>query len=93
MKRVIALILSIAMVLSTATLITAAEEVKKSGYCAGGQETNVQWSLDDNGTLTISGNGEMQDFSDGSGSGSIPEWEKASITNIVIAEGVTKVGA
>ena len=68
-------------------IIAHADEVA-SGTCG----ENLTWSLDDKGTLTISGTGEMEDyFYRGA------PWHKnadfADIKNIVIEKGVTQIGA
>ena len=51
--------------------------------------TNLIWSLDDTGTLTISGSGEMQDWENSS---DVP-WNnvKSSIISVVISEGVSSI--
>ena len=53
---------------------------------------NLNWRLDDNGTLTISGNGEMDDFPL---EGSTDAWRAyaAQIGKIVVNEGVTSIGS
>lgn len=53
-------------------------------------EDNLTWTLDSNGTLTISGQGDMKDYE----SGKNPYYLtfKSEITNIVIEEGVTSIG-
>ena len=50
---------------------------------------NLKWTISDDGTLTISGNGEMTDFS----YSNVP-WkeERDQISRIVIEDGVTTVG-
>ncbi len=71
-------------------------EIIKSGYCgaeAGGK--NLTWKLNDLGTLTISGQGEMVDFDDVWSGGA--EWHSSrflreTIKNVIIDEGVTSVG-
>ncbi|MBP3673019.1 MAG: leucine-rich repeat protein [Oscillospiraceae bacterium] len=81
---------------TTLTACAKASEVA-SGYCGntaneGGAES-VKWSLTGNAvngyTLTISGSGAMADYS-----GFDFPWESYSsdITNVVIGEGVTKIG-
>ena len=57
---------------------------------ADGYAQGIQWYLDDNGVLTISGNGAMSNFS----SKSTGEWlpQKDLITTVVVEEGVTTVG-
>ena len=47
------------------------------------------WSLDNNGTLTISGNGAMADYS---GNESDIPWKDLEVKSIIIADGVTKIG-
>ena len=58
-----------------------------SGKCG----KNLTWTLDDEGTLTISGNGEMEKYF-------LPKrvpWRRycASITKVVIKDGVTTIGS
>lgn len=55
-----------------------------SGTCGD----NVTYTLDDDGVLTISGQGEMYDY-DGSDS---PFYRSISIKNIIIEDGVTGIG-
>lgn len=53
--------------------------------------TNVVYSLTDDGTITITGNGAMANYTGSSG----PNWEKSHssfITNAVICDGVTHIG-
>ena len=62
-----------------------------SGTC-GADGENVVWTLDDGGTLTISGTGAMYDYAN---SGSRPPWRWNSneIYNVVIEDGVTHIGS
>ena len=57
----------------------ASKGIVESGNCGQG----ITWSLDSEGTLVISGNGKMGDFSDG------PDGEK--IQKIIISEGITSI--
>lgn len=63
-----------------------------SGYCGGeGDGTNLTWTLDSEGTLTISGRGKMKDYP------FLSPWEgspanKTPITKLVIEEGTTSIG-
>jgi hypothetical protein len=59
-KRILSLMLALCLAL---TLLpgTASAAVVASGEC-GAEGGNVTWSLDDAGTLTVSGTGEMKDF-------------------------------
>ena len=58
-----------------------------SGTCGD----NLSWTLDDEGTLTISGTGAMWDFKKNSDT---PTWydERKSINNVIISDGVTSIG-
>lgn len=62
-----------------------ANDTLKSGICG----TNVAWTLDSNGTLTISGDGDMKDYSKGK-----TPWldNRESIKKIIIENGVTSIG-
>ena len=62
------------------------------GYCGSeGDGTNLTWTLDNAGTLTISGTGAMADYT----SASDAPWYSvsASIQSVVVEEGVTSIGA
>ena len=103
LKRSLSIILAVTMVLSSAYVglkevdfsevftfnlfkdLAVKSEAASNGTCG----TNLTWELDDEGTLTISGEGAMSDFS----SSSTP-WSslKNSIENIVITNGVTNIG-
>lgn len=62
----------------------AGEEKPMSGKCGD----NLTWVLDDEGTLTISGTGEMWDFSS-----SPSPWDSCSnVKSVIIEEGVTSIG-
>ncbi|MBO4867347.1 MAG: leucine-rich repeat domain-containing protein [Ruminococcus sp.] len=68
-------------------LIASAAVTKASGTCGA----NLTWTLDDEGTLTISGTGEMANY----WSTVKQPWAKYSnfIKKAVIEEGVTKIGS
>jgi len=57
---------------------------------ASGSWGNLSWRLDDDGCLTISGYGPMEDFSDNSSAA----WRscRTSIVKVVIGNGVTSIG-
>lgn len=62
-----------------------------SGSC-GVNGDNLTWSLDDAGTLTISGSGEMKDYTSTSDS-NIPWYtNRTSIQSVNIVSGVTNIG-
>ena len=85
-KRIICAVMAAAMLLSLffALLPAARGEVYASGDC--GEE--LQWVLEE-GVLTISGNGPMEDFEE-----QAPWYEyRDSIEKVVLSGGVTTVGA
>lgn len=69
------------------TINAAAADTVKSGTCG----EDLTWTLDDEGVLTISGSGEMEDYS----SPSDAPWYSysGSVKSIVIESGVTSIGA
>lgn len=107
-RRFFAMLLSLAMLFTLAPTAFATESESgtpvTSGNCgASNDETNtVTWSFDrTTGTLTISGSGAMANLNNSTetenisdGAGTYP-WAnlKDSITNIVIADGVTSIGS
>ena len=58
-----------------------------TGEC-GANGSNVTWTLDDEGILTISGNGAMLDYY--SYNSTVPAWKQAS--RLVVEDGVTVLG-
>ena len=67
MRKIISLILSVLMILSSFSIITtiSAKEtnVASTGAANSGTTGDCKWSFDeDTGTLTISGNGEMGEY-------------------------------
>lgn len=83
-KRWIACVLIFALCFMMLPVSVFAAEEVASGTC-GDQLT---WVLDSEGTLTISGTGDMDHFS------VWPVWDdyRSSIVNVVIEEGVTSIG-
>ncbi len=69
---------------------TIAASAASSGNC-GDSGSNVTWSLDDNGTLTISGSGKIEDCR----SDIDQPWysNRSDITSVVIEPGVTSIGS
>lgn len=67
---------------------TCNAETVASGEC-GAEGSDVAWELDDSGKLTISGEGDMADYSE-----SVPPYMNyaGSITSVEICEGVTRIG-
>jgi len=64
-------------------------EILYSGIC-GKQGNNLTWTLDENGLLTISGEGEMADWESESQAPWYPH--KSSIKKIIFENGVTSIG-
>lgn len=98
-KRLTALLLALVLCLSVlpagvlASEAEAAEVVSPSAMAvtSGKCGKNLTWKLDGNGTLTISGKGEMDHYW---GAGSRSPWEDScnKIKKVVIKNGVTGIG-
>ena len=63
-----------------------------SGYCGGeGDGTNLTWTLDSEGTLTISGKGKMRNYN----SDTVP-WRTSEyfsmLKKLVLSDGITSIG-
>ena len=83
-KRMLAWVLVLAMLLPVLPAGVLADDAATSGTCG----ENLTWTLE-NGVLTISGTGEMEDYT----AGSTPWNEiRQNIVSVVIASGVTSVG-
>ena len=105
-RRFFAMLLSLAMLFTLAPTAFAAngesETLVTSGNCGapaeeGGEVTDaVKWSFDsDTGTLTISGTGDMADYTVDTNKGvDTRPWSayKNTITEVSISEGVTSIG-
>ena len=66
--------------------MTAHSAIIDSGYCGGeGDGTNLTWEFSDDGTLTISGEGEMAAMSNS-------YYGSYDILRVEISEGVTSIG-
>ena len=61
MKKAISVSLVLVMVLSLFCVPVFAAEVVASGEC-GAEGDNVTWTLDNKGTLTVSGNGKTGNY-------------------------------
>ena len=88
MKRLLSLFLVLALCLGMITFPAEAAEVVASGTCG----ENLTWTLTDDGTLTISGMGEMTDYD--SNNNNFAPWhdQRGSITYVVIETDVTRIG-
>ena len=93
MKRKIVSVLLCVLLLASLLPVSAFADTTASGTCGD----NLTWTLDGDGTLTISGTGKMWDYDlipdNGSYRTSAP-WGKcySSITSIVINDGITSIG-
>ncbi len=76
-------------VLFLALLLPFAPAARADSISFGADGRNLRWSIQ-NGYLTISGSGDMEDFRL-SASSSFPSWED-SVTHIIINKGVTSIG-
>ena len=68
-------------------LVSLSAYAEKSGTCGA----NLQWKLTDEGVLTITGTGEMQDWDNWDKNFS-PWFVDRSVKQVVIADGVTTIG-
>ena len=82
MKKIISLLTALMLVLCILPATAMAAEITASGTCGD----SLTWTLDSEGTLTISGTGEMTDVSG---------WSELSdsVTSVVIEEGVTSIAS
>ena len=76
------------------TVTASSAETVSSGTCgAEGDGSNLTWTLDSDGVLTISGSGKMEDYEPYWAVGAAP-WVKkrTSIGSVMIERGVTSIG-
>lgn len=86
MKQVVSLILSIVMVLTMFSVVGFAVELPfASGYVYDVADNQYYWELSENGVLTITGEGAMQELKDS------PDWLQYNVTELVIGEGITAI--
>ena len=88
-KKSLAVILTALMLMSTVPVtVSAAEATADSIGATSGTTGDCTWALDDEGTLTISGNGAMADYALNLNA----PWEKYEFSTVVIDYGVTNIG-
>ena len=91
-KKILCLLLALLVInLSIPHVAWAADEKPTSGNCgAEGDGSNVKWNLDSEGTLTISGSGEMKDYF----TTDKAPWHEhiENIKSVTIAPDVTSIG-
>lgn len=80
-KRFFSIMLVLCMAVSVIVAVPVSVAAEDSGNCGD----NLTWTLDDFGTLTISGTGDMYDE---------PSWtfSKSYVYDIIIKDGVTSIG-
>lgn len=87
-KRVLSLMLVLLMTLTLIPLESLAEAAAASGTC-GSKGDNLTWALDKgNGVLTISGQGDMADYSEEAPA----PWAGCYIETVSVEKGVTGIG-
>lgn len=88
MKRRFSFLLCTALACLCVSLLSPkakAAEIIDSGYCGGeGDGTNLTWTLDNEGTLTISGEGSMAD--------NLAFTANASVETVIVEDGITSIG-
>ena len=89
-KRIFSFVLAVLMIASLLPATALAADIVDSGTCgAEGDGSNLTWTLDSEGVLTISGSGDMHDY----GSFDAPWYgSKSMVKSAVIADGVTSIG-
>ena len=92
-KRLLSILLAAVMVLTMLPLglvdTAYAAETVRSGACGD----NVTWKLTSDGTLTISGTGDMKDYGDNYGMSVAPWYVGSSqVKTVIIEDGVTSIG-
>ena len=96
-KRIFSFVLAVLMIASLLPAAALAADFVASGTCgAEGDGSNLTWTLDSDGTLTISGTGAMKDFTSDESFMIFPEtpWNQHTkdIHKIVVSDGVTTIG-
>ena len=87
-KRLLSFVLAVLMIASLLPATALAAEAAASGTCgAEGDGSNLTWTLDSEGTLTISGTGAMENYI----SDDAP-WTAQDVKTVVIDNGVTSIG-
>ena len=87
MKKALSILLALVLLCSTGTLTFPASAAT---VVASGRSGYVNWKLESDGKMTLSGNGYTSDFTQTDR----PPWEsyKSQIKSLVISNGVTKIG-
>ena len=99
-KQSLAVLLSATLLLTAATFASSAAEMAPQEESVGaesGKTGDCTWTLDNTGTLTISGNGAMKDYNAYSPNSLLDAspwgpWTGLSVKKVVIGDGVTHIG-
>lgn len=90
MNRLLSMFLALCLLLSLIPITASASEVEASGECSG-MNSSVFWSLTSDGTLTISGVGEMREYKKGY---MLPPWcSRHDIHTVIVEEGITQISS
>ena len=90
MKRKIVSVLLCVLLLASLLPVSAFADTTASGTCGA----NLTWTLDSDGTLTISGTGAMKNYYPSNNDTTAPWGENCSlIKSVVISDGVTSIGS
>ena len=83
------LLLSCLLLVLLTVTVSAADTVSSGSCGAEGDGSNLTWTLDSDGVLTISGSGAISDYERGK-----TPWSDlcGDIKNVIVGEGVTRVG-
>ena len=90
-KRLLSFVLAVLMIASLLPATALAADIVDSGTCGAEDDgSNLTWTLDSEGVLTISGTGAMKDYDPYKA-----PWygSRSRVKSAVIAEGVTSIGA
>ena len=90
-KRLLSFVLAVLMIASLLPATALAADIVDSGTCgAEGDGSNLTWTLDSEGLLTISGTGRMRDYK---GNGNVPWCDYSyNVKSVLILSGVTYIG-
>ena len=92
MKRILCLSLALTMLCAMLTFMpVSAVSIVDSGTC-GAQGDNLKWTLDSEGTLTISGTGDMEDYDSLNRPAPWYYKYKNIINKVIIENGITSIG-
>ncbi len=94
-KKTLSLCMALVFLLALLSVGSGAVAIVDSGYCGGeGDGTNLTWTLDSDGVLTISGTGEMGNYDIFGDDDQLPPWysHRVGIVSAVIHQGVTGIG-